>query len=237
MLGPFPPVDQDHVHGPADGFSPFCLHLPAMAQPPEPPPPDSTASKPQTSPPVLTQPGRAYRMEIQVPPSPPEVAKSNTAVCVCNESVRTVIVPSEKVVDLLSNRSNHKVPAHRTEEVRYGRNEQPSFKTATRTTSPPSSVPTAHLIHQPGSRSLRKWQPTPVFLPGESKDCGDWWAAVYGVAQSRTGLKRLSSSSSSTTSAWGIHFSRPLDFYRFGLQQARPDAGDLSEFGLCISLR
>ena len=42
----------------------------------------------------------------------------------------------------------------------------------------------------------RKWQPTSVFLPGESRDRGAWWAAVYGVAQSRTGLKRLSSSSS-----------------------------------------
>ena len=42
----------------------------------------------------------------------------------------------------------------------------------------------------------RKWQPTPVFLPGESQDGGAWWAAVYGVAQSRTGLKQLSSSSS-----------------------------------------
>ena len=41
----------------------------------------------------------------------------------------------------------------------------------------------------------RKWQPTPVFLPGESRDRGAWWAAVYGVAQSRTRLKRLSSSS------------------------------------------
>ena len=29
------------------------------------------------------------------------------------------------------------------------------------------------------------------------RDRGDWWAAVYGVAQSRTGLKQLSSSSSS----------------------------------------
>ena len=29
------------------------------------------------------------------------------------------------------------------------------------------------------------------------RDGGDWWAAVYGVAQSRTGLKQLSSSSSS----------------------------------------
>ena len=90
----------------------------------------------------------------------------------------------------------------------------------------------------------RSWQPTPVFLPGEShgwrnlmgyspggrtesdttkrlhfhfsvsctgggngnplqcsclvnpRDGGAWWAAVYGVAQSRTRLKRLSSSSS-----------------------------------------
>ena len=39
----------------------------------------------------------------------------------------------------------------------------------------------------------RKWQPTSVFLPGESRDGGAWWAAVYGVAQSRTWLKRLSS--------------------------------------------
>ena len=43
----------------------------------------------------------------------------------------------------------------------------------------------------------RKWQPTPVFLPGESRERGAWWAAVYGVPQSRTWLKRLSSSSSS----------------------------------------
>ena len=42
----------------------------------------------------------------------------------------------------------------------------------------------------------RKWQPIPVFLPGESQGWGAWWAAVYGVAQSWTQLKRLSSSSS-----------------------------------------
>ena len=35
----------------------------------------------------------------------------------------------------------------------------------------------------------RKWQPTPVFLPGESQGRGSWWAAVYGVAQSQTRLK------------------------------------------------
>ena len=47
----------------------------------------------------------------------------------------------------------------------------------------------------------RKWQPTPVFLPGESQGRGAWWASIYGIAQSRTRLKRLSSSSSSS-SVW-----------------------------------
>ena len=41
----------------------------------------------------------------------------------------------------------------------------------------------------------RKWQPTPVFLPGESQGRGSLWAAVYGVAQSQPRLKRPSSSS------------------------------------------
>ena len=48
----------------------------------------------------------------------------------------------------------------------------------------------------------RKWQPTPVFLPGESQGRGSLVAAVYGVAQSRTRLKRLSSS----------RFSKDTDF-------------------------
>ena len=42
----------------------------------------------------------------------------------------------------------------------------------------------------------RKWQPTPVFLPGESQGWEAWLAAIYGVAQSWTWLKRCSSSSS-----------------------------------------
>ena len=41
----------------------------------------------------------------------------------------------------------------------------------------------------------RKWQPTPVLLPAESQGRGAWWAAAYGAAQSRTRLKRRSSSS------------------------------------------
>lgn len=150
-----------------------------MAQPLEVSPPDSSSSKQQTSAPVLTQPGRAYRMEIQVPPSPTDVAKSNTAVCVCNESVRTVIVPSEKVVDLLTNRNNHTIPSHRTEEVRYGVNEQPSLKTVSRTTSPSSSVPTAHLLHQPtGSRSL---DPSRILLKP-----GNYSGHAEGIPSSRS---------------------------------------------------
>ena len=45
----------------------------------------------------------------------------------------------------------------------------------------------------------RKWQPTPVFLPGESQGWGAWWAAIYGVTQSRTRLTWLTSSSSTIT--------------------------------------
>ena len=32
----------------------------------------------------------------------------------------------------------------------------------------------------------RKWQPTPVFLPGESQGWEAWWAAVCGIAESDT---------------------------------------------------
>ena len=35
----------------------------------------------------------------------------------------------------------------------------------------------------------RKWQPTPVFLLENPRDGGAWWAAIYGVTQSRTRLK------------------------------------------------
>ena len=45
----------------------------------------------------------------------------------------------------------------------------------------------------------RKWQPTPVFLPEESQGWWAWWAAIYGVTQCRTRLKRLSNSSSSSS--------------------------------------
>ena len=50
----------------------------------------------------------------------------------------------------------------------------------------------------------RKWQPTLVFLPENPRDGGAWWAAIYGVAQSRTRLKWLSSNRASR------HFFLPL---------------------------
>ena len=50
----------------------------------------------------------------------------------------------------------------------------------------------------------RQWQPTPVFLPGESQGRGAWWAAVCGVAQSPTRLKQLSSSKPIVSKAWSV---------------------------------
>ena len=37
-------------------------------------------------------------------------------------------------------------------------------------------------------QDLRQWQPTPALLPGKSHGPGAWWAAVHGVARSRTRL-------------------------------------------------
>ncbi|KAH0627522.1 hypothetical protein JD844_003319 [Phrynosoma platyrhinos] len=122
----------------------------AMAQSIEKAPPDSSQGKQTTNRPVRTsaQLEKPYRMEIQVPPSPTDIAKSNTAVCVCNETVRTVVVPSEKAVDVSSCRTNHTGPSHWTEEVRYGFKEQTTLKTKARTTSPSSSMSTAVVLPQ-----------------------------------------------------------------------------------------
>ena len=43
--------------------------------------------------------------------------------------------------------------------------------------------------------------PLPCSCLENPRDGGAWWAAVYGVAQSRTRLKRLSSSSNSSVDA------------------------------------
>ena len=44
------------------------------------------------------------------------------------------------------------------------------------------------------------------------RDGGAWWAAVYGVAQSRTLLKQLSSSSSSNVFLRIVNLKYALDF-------------------------
>ena len=44
---------------------------------------------------------------------------------------------------------------------------------------------------------------------------GEWWAAVYGVAQSRTRLKRLSSSSSKQAKVQTTHFRKLIGLRTF----------------------
>ena len=56
----------------------------------------------------------------------------------------------------------------------------------------------------------RKWQPTPVFLPGESQGQGSLVGCCHGVTQSQTRLKQLSSSSSLLSTIqkgleWALH--------------------------------
>ena len=61
----------------------------------------------------------------------------------------------------------------------------------------------------------RKWQPTHCSCLENPRDGGAWWAAVHGVAQSRTRLKQLSNSSSSSNPHNGpasLRFFSP--FYR-----------------------
>jgi len=48
----------------------------------------------------------------------------------------------------------------------------------------------------------RKWQPTPVFLPGESQGWRSLMGCHHGVAESWTRLNRLSSSSSILSLFW-----------------------------------
>ena len=61
-----------------------------------------------------------------------------------------------------------------------------------------------------------KWQPTLVFLPGDSQGWGSLVAALYGVTQSRTRLKWLSSSSSvKLIRALIVNVSLPVNRYYY----------------------
>ena len=57
----------------------------------------------------------------------------------------------------------------------------------------------------------RKWQPTPVFLPGKSQG----WGRLVGCTESRTWLKRLSSSSSKSKSIWNLNLGLLAEYYTF----------------------
>ena len=66
------------------------------------------------------------------------------------------------------------------------------------------------------------------------RDRGAWWAAVYGVAQSRTRLKRLSSSSSSICVTYVIYFFLNAASWGSGLRLPGPRAWKgRSTLGLC----
>ena len=64
-------------------------------------------------------------------------------------------------------------------------------------------------------------------MPANSRDSGAWWAAVYGVAQSRTRLKRLSSSSTSLSSKNATKEIRQLNRH---LSEAAPWPVKAAEF-------
>ena len=63
----------------------------------------------------------------------------------------------------------------------------------------------------------RKWQPTPVFLSEKSQGRGAWWAAVYGVAQSRTRLKWLSNSSKQTIKCYILEIKKKINSWATSL--------------------
>src|SRR5574337_529260 len=55
----------------------------------------------------------------------------------------------------------------------------------------------------------RKWQPLQCSCLENPRDEGAWWAAVYGIAQSRTRLKQLSSSREATAENQGANKQQP----------------------------
>lgn len=124
-----------------------------MAQPASEVSPPGTSLAKQPVRPVRTsaQPDRNHRVEIQVPPSPTDLVKSNTAVCVCNEAVRTVIVPSGKVVELSSSRPNSGSPSHRVD---------PCTLIKPRTTSPSAAPPVMSMVTRPIDGGLKSKPPS-----------------------------------------------------------------------------
>ena len=66
----------------------------------------------------------------------------------------------------------------------------------------------------------RKWQPTPVFLLGESQGWGAWWAAVYGVAQIGHDWSDLAAAGLSASMHGSLDSLRVLEHARLSLAWA-----------------
>ena len=71
----------------------------------------------------------------------------------------------------------------------------------------------------------RKWQPTPVFLPGKFHGQGAGWAVVHGVAKSQTRLSECAWQSSNSkprlarsTCSKLLHFGRRANTYPAALR-------------------
>ena len=64
----------------------------------------------------------------------------------------------------------------------------------------------------------RQWHPTPVLLPGKSHGWRSLVAAVYGATQSRTRLKWLSSSSSSSNHSFSVCEDMTIGYRQMKLQ-------------------
>ena len=85
----------------------------------------------------------------------------------------------------------------------------------------------------------RKWQPTQCSCLENPRDGGSWWAAVYGVSQSWTRLKWLSSSRASLSfSEWrllsscGVQASHCCVFSYGGAQALGAQASVVEAHGL-----
>lgn len=105
---------------------------------------------------------KSYRVEIPVPPSPPQqTSKSQTVVCVCNDNVRTV--PPDQIER--GSRVARAGPSHRTEENRYG----PTTDSGSARPRPLiPSVPGSAQLQYPSSRTTEM----PVYPPSSTSRPG-----------------------------------------------------------------